>query len=243
MMKILVINPNIVLPMTRDIEATARTAAGPGVQVDAVSPRIGPSAIECYLEFNYASIGVVDTIARTEKEGGADAYITACFCDPGLEAGREITEKPVVGICEAAVTYARMLAPNFSIVTVLDATRRLNEFRMVSYHAEKLCKSIRPTHVGVLEFRENPQCGLDALFEQSRLAVEEDGARCILLGCAGFAAAAREFTEKLGVPVLDGVTLAVRLAESLVQTGHKNVATLSRAYLETKTMKGFDITF
>ena len=67
--------------------------------------------------------------------------------------------------------------------------------------------------------------------------------RCILLGCAGFAAAAREFTEKLGVPVLDGVTLAVRLAESLVQTGHKNVATLSRAYLETKTMKGFDITF
>lgn len=242
-MRIKVINPNVVLPMTRDIEDAAKSVAGPGTRITAVSPAIGPTAIECQMEFVFAAAGVIDTIAKAEKEENDDAYIIACSCDPGLEAAREITAKPVVGIGEAAITYAKMLGTSFSIVTVLPATRKMNEQRVRFFGAERHCVSIRPSCVGVLEFRDEPERGIKALFEQSELAVKEDGAEAIVLGCAGFAAIARDFSNKLKVPVLDGVTLAVKLAEDMVESGHKNGSTLSREYLQTKTIKGFDFSF
>jgi allantoin racemase len=239
----MVINPNVVLPMTKDIEDAAKTVAGPNTNVFAVSPVIGPTAIECHMEFIFAAAGVIDTIAKAEKTGEADAYIIACSCDPGLEAAREITYKPVVGIGEAAITFAKMLGSRFSIVTVLECTRKINEQRVRFFGVENICCSIRASHVGVLEFRDNPKHGIQALFDKSKLAVEQDGAECIVLGCAGFSSIAKEFSEKLGVPVLDGVTLAVKLAEDMIESGFKNGSKLSDAYLKTKTIKGFDFSF
>lgn len=242
-MQIRIINPNVVLPMTRDIGDAATTVAGPNTRIVAVSPVVGPTAIECHMEFVFAAAGVVDTIAKAEKNEKDDAYIIACSCDPGLEAAREITHKPVVGIGEAAITYAKMLGFNFSIVTVLPATKKMNEQRVRFFGAERHCLSIRPSCVGVLEFREDPERGIRALYEQSELAVREDRAEAIVLGCAGFAAIAKDFSNKLGVPVLDGVTLAVKLAEDMVESGFKNGSTLSKEYLQTKKIKGFDFSF
>ena len=50
-------------------------------------------------------------------------------------------------------------------------------------------------------------------------ALTDDGAEAIVLGCAGMADLAQELSDEHGVPVLDGVACAVRLAESLVGLG------------------------
>ena len=111
----------------------------------------------------------------------------------------------MLGICESAITAAKFIAPYFSIVSVLDRSRKVTEDVVANYGAEKFCRSIRSTGLSVLEFGRDPQRGLEALAHQGELAVRQDGAECILLGCAGFVDFVQDLSVRLGVPVLDGV--------------------------------------
>ena len=238
-MKIKIINPNTTSSMTESIERMAKRYADSDTEIIAVSPKTGPDSIETYVDEYLAIPGVLQEIVKGEQEG-ADAYIIACFGDPGLQAAREITDKPVLGIAESAIATAKVLAPYFSIVSVLDRSRKVTEDVVKNYGAEPFCRSIRSTGLSVLEFGRNPEMGLAALAQQGRKAVEEDGAECILLGCAGFVDFVDSLKEELGVPVLDGVMPAIKLAEAYVKMGVKTSKANTFAYPETKEIKGFD---
>ena len=95
-------------------------------------------------------------------------------------------------------------------------------------------------NLSVLDFDRDPQMGLEALAEQSEKAVKEDGAECILLGCAGFVQFVKDLNKKLGVPVLDGVSPAVKLVEALIDMELKTSKVLTWGYPEKKLIKGFD---
>ena len=170
-MKIKIINPNTTQSMTDSVENLARRVARSDTQVWAVSPASGPDSIECYVDEHLAVPGVLKEVIRGDREEGADAFIIACFGDPGLQAAREVTSKPVLGICESAITAAKFIAPYFSIVSVLDRSRKVTEDVVANYGAEKFCRSIRSTGLSVLEFGRNPQKGLEALAHQGGLAV------------------------------------------------------------------------
>ena len=81
--------------------------------------------------------------------------------------------------------------------------------------------------------------GLAALAEQSRKAVREDKAECILLGCAGFVDFVKQLKEELGVPVLDGVVPAVKFAEAMVDMGLKTSKVSTWGWPEPKAITGF----
>ena len=102
-MKIKIINPNTTQSMTESIENLARRVARSDTQVWAVTPTSGPDSIECYVDEYLAVPGVLKEVIRGDREEGADAFIIACFGDPGLQAAREVTSKPVLGICESAI--------------------------------------------------------------------------------------------------------------------------------------------
>ena len=91
-MKIKLINPNTTLSMTESIENCAKKYASEGTTVYAVSPNIGVNSIECYVDEYLAVPGVLQEIVKGEEEG-ADAFVIACFGDPGLQAAREIPDK------------------------------------------------------------------------------------------------------------------------------------------------------
>ena len=152
-MKIKIINPNTTQSMTESIENLARRVARSDTQVWAVTPASGPDSIECYVDEYLAVPGVLKEVIRGDREEGADAFIIACFGDPGLQAAREVTSKPVLGICESAVAAAKFIAPYFSIVSVLDRSRKVTEDVVSNYGAEKFCRSIRSTGLSVLEFQ------------------------------------------------------------------------------------------
>ena len=59
----------------------------------------------------------------------------------------------------------------------------------------------------------------ELFLELARLAVEEDLAEVIVLGCAGLTGMDKAIQEKLGVPVLDGVVSALIIATGLVRYG------------------------
>ena len=97
-MKIKIINPNTTQSMTESIENLARRVARSDTQVWAVTPASGPDSIECYVDEYLAVPGVLKEVIRGDREEGVDAFIIACFGDPGLQAAREVTSKPVLGI-------------------------------------------------------------------------------------------------------------------------------------------------
>ena len=237
--KIKIINPNTTQSMTESIENLARRVARSDTQVWAVTPASGPDSIECYVDEYLAVPGVLKEVIRGDREEGADAFIIACFGDPGLQAAREVTSKPVLGICESAIATAKFIAPYFSIVSVLDRSRKVTEDVVSNYGAEKFCRSIRSTGLSVLEFGRDPKKGLEALAYQGKLAVQQDGAECILLGCAGFVDFVEDLSAQLGVPVLDGVMPAVKFAEAMVDMGLRTSKVSTWGFPEQKNIVGF----
>lgn len=217
-MKIKIINPNTSEEMTRAIGAAGESVARPGTQITAVSPRFGPASIESYYD-DYLSIpGLLEEIQKGETEQ-CHAYIIACYGDPGLHAARECTTKPVVGIAEASLHMASMLAARFSIVTVIPRTRTMLEEMVAGYGFQEKVVSIRTSPLYVLDVEKDPAGALEKLRVEARRARDEDDAEAILLGCAGFTQFADELERELEIPVLDGVVCAVKMAESLVELG------------------------
>ena len=117
MTRILVVNPNTTQAMTDEIAAAARAVARPDTEITCVSPEAGPRSIEGFADEAIAAYHVLELVTRTRGE--YDGYVIACFGDPGLHACREVADVPVVGIAEAAMHMASLVAHRWSIVTVI----------------------------------------------------------------------------------------------------------------------------
>lgn len=217
-MRIKVINPNTTLEMTEGIGEAARSVAREGTEIIAVSPDFGPASIESYYDEYVSACGVIDEVIKGEAEG-IDAYVVACYGDPGLHAAREATTKPVIGIGEASLYTAAMLAARFSVVSVVPRVRTMLEEMVKSYGMQEKVIAIRTTPLYVLDIERDPVGSLEKLRDEVRASVKEDDAEAVCLGCAGFARFAQELEDELGVPILDGVVCATKQAEVLVELG------------------------
>ena len=214
-MLITVINPNTTAAMTQSIGACARAVAGPGTRIAAVNPAGGPASIESSYDDALSVPGVLAEIAAGPR---ADAYVLACFGDPGLDAARELATGPVIGIAEAAMRTAAYLGSAFSVVTTLRRTVPHTQRLIDRYGVRGQCRSVRATDIAVLDLDSDPDT-FKLLRDEAREAIESDGADVIVLGCAGMAGLAAALQDELGVPVIDGVVAAVCAAESLVRMG------------------------
>jgi allantoin racemase len=210
-MDILVINPNTTSSMTDAIRRAAERVAAPGRRIVAVNPASGPESIEGFYDEALAVPGLLAEIARGERRG-IDAHVIACFDDTGLEAARALARAPVIGIGEAAFHVA-------SVVTTLSRSISAIEQNLIKYGLATRCGRVRASEVPVLalERREADACRrIDAEIEAAR---RDDRAEAIVLGCAGMVDLAAELAARHALPVVDGVTAAVLLMESLVRLG------------------------
>lgn len=215
-MRIKLINPNTTASMTEAMRVSACAVAAPGTEIVAATSRSGAASIEGHFDEAMSVIGLVDEI----RDGPpADAYVIACFGDPGLLAAREITDAPVIGIAEAAMHAAAFVATGFSVVTTLERTRIIAEHLVRNYGMQHHCRRVRATELPVLELEQPGTRARDVILAECLRALEEDKAGAIVLGCAGMADLTAELRREFGVPVIDGVAAAVKQAESLVAMG------------------------
>jgi allantoin racemase len=217
-MRIKVINPNTTVSMTETIAAAARSVAASGTEIIAATSRSGAVSIEGHYDEAMSIVGLVDEI---HAEPHADAYIIACFGDPGLLAAREITASPVLGIAEAAMHAASFVATGFSIVTTLERTRIIAEHLVRNYGMGHHCRRVRATDIPVLELDKPGSNARKLILAECERAISEDKSGAIVLGCAGMADLTHYLEDKLQVPVIDGVVAAVKFAEALVGMGLK----------------------
>ncbi|WOV91041.1 MAG: aspartate/glutamate racemase family protein [Candidatus Zeuxoniibacter abyssi] len=213
-MHLKIINPNTTVAMTEGIAKAARAVAAQGAEIESCNPSDGPPSIEGWYDDAIAAAAVMETIRA--DDGRADAIIIACFGDPGLQAAKEATTRPVVGIAQAAMTMAALIADGFSIVTTLARTIPISNHLVRAYGMEHYCRAVIAADIPVLMLEEEPQKCYQLIEAECRQTLEKDRAGAIVLGCAGMSDTARRLTDSLGVPVLDGVACAVKLCESLV---------------------------
>ena len=217
-MRLLVVNPNTSASMTQRIGAAARAAAGRGSEVVAVNPASGPASIEGYFDEVFAAPGLVEEVAKGDS-AGFDAFIVACFDDTGLEAARAAARGPVIGIGEAAFHVASLIAHRFSVVTTLSRSIAPIEANLMKYGLASRCARVRACEVPVLALDDPTSGAREKLSAEIDRAMAEDGAEAIVLGCAGMAELAAALARRHGLPVVDGVAAAVRLAEAVVGLG------------------------
>ena len=217
MTRILVVNPNTTPTMTATIAHAARAAAAPGTQIIAVTSSMGPVSIEVYYDEAFAVPGLLRAI-REQEAAGAQAAVVACFDDTGVDAARAMSGIPVIGICEAALATAGFLAKRFTIVTTMKRSRLPIEELVHRYGMGGRAR-VRAADISVLSL-DDPRSGAgDKLRREIALAITEDHAEAIILGCAGMADLARTLQAEYNMPVVDGVGAAVKHAEALIMLG------------------------
>jgi allantoin racemase len=219
-MKLLLINPNTSSAMTHGMAEAARAIAAPGTLVEGRQPSFGPASIEGHVDEAIGAAGVVEQMRLAQGEG-FDAVVIACFGDPGLDAARELTTAPVLGIAEAAFHAASFIATGFSVVTTMTRTCVIAEHLLHRYGFERRCRGVHGTDIPVLALE---ACGPDTVAQieaAARQALARDRSGAIVLGCGGMATLCATLQQRLGVPVIDGVSAAVKMAEALVALGLK----------------------
>ena len=216
-MRILVVNVNTTESITQTIAEQARSVASPGTEIVGLTPYFGAESVEGNFESYLAAIAVMDRVMAYDQP--FDAVIQAGYGEHGREGLQELLNVPVVDITEAAATTAMFLGHAYSVVTTLDRTVPLIEDRLKLAGLYQRCASVRASGMAVLELEEHPLAAMEAIVRQAELAIREDKAEVICLGCGGMAGLDEQIRQRTGVPVVDGVTAAVTIAESLVRLG------------------------
>jgi allantoin racemase len=217
-MRIFVINPNTSESMTDHVRRELEKIKRPDTALTVVNPEHGPVSIESAYDEALASAPTLELVRRANDEG-YDAVILACFSDPGLDAAKEISEIPVFGIEETTMHIASMLGHKFA-VTVNDSARAPSKDLHVRVrNVETAYASALPMDMPVLEMDAHPEEAKARIIELGRGAVEEQGVEVIILGCAGLGGYADDIEREVGAVVLDPTSVALKVAEAIVDLG------------------------
>ncbi|MDB5551179.1 MAG: putative hydantoin-racemase [Rhizobium sp.] len=234
MIRIHVINPNSTASMTDQIARAADAAKAEGTEIDAVTAKGTPASIEGYSDEAMAVPAMLVAIRAAEMRG-ASAHVIACFDDPGLAAAREVAAGPVIGICQAAIQVATTVAARFSIITTLPRSVPVIEDLVAHYGAGARCRRVRAVDLPVLSLEADAATARMRLLAEARAALRDDGVDAIVLGCAGMAELCEWLSRQIGVPVIDGVTAAVKLAEAMAGGGFRTSKAGAYAYPRDKS--------
>ena len=223
-MKLLVINPNISDDVTALIESEALRSAAPGTELVVRTAGHGVEYIETRFESLIAAGAVAEIIAEyTGKVDSSavdgspvDCVVVAAFGDPGMPALKELADVPVIGITEAALCAAALQGHRFSIIAISDRIRPWYLDCVERFGLGGRLASIRSINESLNAIGSVQQDFRETLLALSRQAVTEDGADVVILAGAPLAGLARELQGQIPVPVVDGISAGIRMAEAVV---------------------------
>jgi allantoin racemase len=215
MARILVINPNSSHDCSAGIDralAPFRFSNGPSFEVATL--RDGPPAIYSWRDWHAAVEPMCRLIEQTDREGAADAYVVACASDPGIEAARATTARPVLGVFRCAVSASVARAERFGVIAIVDASkgRHLTALRAMGLE-DRLAGEIALNVA--METLLQPDTARSLMIEAARTLARQ-GAGTVILGCTGMAHHRAAIEAECGVPVIEPCQAAAAQALGLL---------------------------
>ena len=209
MASILVINPNSTERMTRVIDEACeplRMSGGP--TIESATLKEGPPGIETQQHVDGLIPPLVSFVRKNEAK--YDAFVIACYSDPGIHSVREVTKKPVLGIAECGILTALTLGPRFGVIAILQKSiprhlRYMGAMGVMDRFAGEL-----PVDLPVLELADEKKT-FGRMVTVGR-ELRERGADVIVMGCAGMARYRKGLQDEVGVPVVEPTQAAVSMA-------------------------------
>lgn len=191
--------------------APLKVAGGP--TIECVTLRSGPPAIESDQDVAEAAPLVRDFVG--ENADTADAFVIACFSDPGIESAREASRVPVFGMAESGYLTALTRGPRFGVISILESSipRHLRYIRALGIES-RLAGDL-PLGLGVREL-DDARVVTGKLEEVAEALTRQHGADVLVLGCAGLAGYRAALEKNVGAPVIEPVQAAVAMAAGTV---------------------------
>lgn len=199
-------------------EARLNEIAAQGTTVEVRQVRDGPKAIENAVD-EYKAMPEVLTFV-TDHQADYDGFIIGCAGDTGLEGAREQSRRPVVGPGESSLLLGTCGDKRFSMITVSAERARVKRrlVREAGLDVGRLVSS-HTLETPVLELYADPgrtRARLVAAMTEAKAL----GAETMLLGCMSVAFMEphhlRTAAEESGLPLVNPIVTAVKMAESLV---------------------------
>ena len=212
--RIRVINPNSNPVVTQALAEALKPlefADGPELTCETLAE--GPYGIESQADAD----SVVMPLRRLiESDNASAAFVIACYSDPGLQACREGTDRPVFGIAECGVLTVLTRTDAFGVIAIGQRSirRHLRYLRQIGL-IDRLAAE-RPLGISVAEAASGAGA-LERMIEVGRVLKDQDGAGAIVMGCAGMARHRKPLEQALGIPVIDPTQAAVTMALGAVQ--------------------------
>src|SRR5918911_1834279 len=201
MAAILVINPNSTEAMTRVIDEACEPLRIPGgPAIDSATLKEGPPGMEPQ-QFGEGLPPPLLAFVR-KHEPRYDAFVIACYSDPGLHSVREVTKKPVLGIAECGILTALTLGQRFGVIAILQQSiarhlRYMGALGVMDRFAGEL-----PVGLGIAELADEKRT-FARMVEVGRTLRQQHGADVIVMGCAGLARHRKPLQDAIGVPAVE----------------------------------------
>ena len=177
--------------------------------------------VEDYYSYYHESTNVSKLIKEIESNNSSDAFIIACYEDVGIDDIRKITSKPVMGIGEAAFYTANIIANKFSIITNLSASHEALKNNLIKYDLEHKCVSLKSIEVPILDMETMSKSNIKKLESAINRTIIEDNPEAIIITSPGILNLTKIFSDRFNIPIIEGVTAAATLLETLSKQGLK----------------------
>jgi allantoin racemase len=237
-MRILLANPNTTQAVTDTIAAAARAMASPETEVVPVTARFGARIIGTRAEIAIAEHAALDLLAR--EAGGCDAAIVGASVDSGLRAAREMLAIPVLGLTESALHVACLAGARFGTVTLSRRSAYPLREMVEGYGLMSRCGGMRLVECSPLDLLATPERVADLIVGEAEDLIAKDLVDVVVLIGAVMAPMAARVQPRLPVPVVEGVSCAVVLAEALVRLRLPKPRAGSFAALPVREVIGLD---
>jgi allantoin racemase len=212
---VLVINPNSLVEMTREIDAAVeplRIEGGP--RIECVTLEEGPPGINSQQDGDSVIAPMLKLMRSREHD--CAAFVIACYGDPGIDSMREASSKPVFGIAESGILTALTLGQRFGVIA-LSAKGVSRQLRKIATFGvtERLAR-ILPLEMAAADTIDEGKT-YDRMLACGTALRDEHGANVVVMGCAGMAAYRKPLQDALGIPVVEPTQAAVGMALARVR--------------------------
>jgi Asp/Glu/hydantoin racemase len=214
MARVLVINPNCSTDCSAGIDAAIapfRFAGGPTLDVATLED--GPPAIYSWRDWH----AVVEPLCRRIEHESADAYVIACASDPGIEAARAVTDRPIFGVFRSAVAAAVARSERFGVIAIVEASKARHLAALRSMGLDGRLAAEVALNV-TMETLLDPDLARSRLIAAAR-DLAAAGAGAVILGCTGMAHHRRAIADAVGLPVIEPCQAGMSQAIGAVAEG------------------------
>ena len=207
MSQILVINPNSNESVTEGLRESLQEFNS-SADIECCTLEDGPFGIETDEDI----VNVIPLVVQRISESPEfDAYVIACYSDPGLAKCNKLFSKPVFGMQRSAIEKATSIGDSFGVLALSEQSIKRHMAYMRDLGLDGQLAGELPLDISVDEAANDVGC-FEKIVSQGRRLIDELGADVLILGCAGMASHREPLEKVLQVPVIEPALAAVSIA-------------------------------